>query len=121
MAPCKKTENMSELLARVRLKNEIERGKILEAKAKAEISKLASKEEAKKATFAKARIVIVRDRILDIPDRIAEKLASIDEASQIREILQRELRHALQDLSRDLDDGNTSLSFSWINKREAPD
>ena len=87
--------NLNELFARARLKNEIEKGKILEAKAKAEIEKLASVKEAKKSAFAKARIV--RDKVLDVVDRVSETLASINDSSRIREILTKELRNAMEE------------------------
>lgn len=93
----KKTENINELFAKARLKNEIERGKILEARAKSEIGQLVSAEEVKKAAFAKARIV--RDGILNVPDRVSALLATINDASQIHEILTKELRNVLEELS----------------------
>ena len=89
------TKNITELLARARLKNEIERGKILEAKAKAEINKLLSAEKVKKTAFTKARIV--REKVLDVADRVSATLATIDNASQINEILTKELLNALEE------------------------
>lgn len=85
------------MFAKARLKNEIERGKILEARAKSEIGQLVSAEEVKKAAFAKARIV--RDGILNVPDRVSALLATINDASQIHEILTKELRNVLEELS----------------------
>ena len=93
---CMTTGSIKELLARARLKNEIERGKILEAKAKAEINKLESAEKVKKAAYTKARIV--REKVLDVADRVSETLATIDNASQINEILTKELLNAVEEL-----------------------
>jgi hypothetical protein len=90
-----KTENLNELLARVRLKNEIERGKILEAKAKAEINKLASIEKVRKTALAKA--MAVREKVLNVPKRVSATLASINNSSRIREILEKELRNAMEE------------------------
>ena len=98
----KNTGNINELLARARLKNEIEKGKILEAKAKAEISKLESAEKVRKSAFVKARIV--RDKVLDVADRVSETFATIDDSSRIREILEKELRNATEEFDGGLDD-----------------
>lgn len=97
----KKAENLNELLARVRLKNEIERGKILEAKAKAEIYKLASTAKTRKTATAKAKIV--KDKVLDVVDRMSVMLAAINDTSQIREILTKELRNAMDETDEDID------------------
>ncbi len=95
----KKTENINELFAKARLKNEIERGKILEARAKSEIGQLVSAEEVRKAAFAMGRII--RDGILNVPDRVSALIATISDASQIHGILTNELRQVLEELSRD--------------------
>jgi hypothetical protein len=95
----KKTENINELFAKARLKNEIERGKILEARAKTEIGRLIDAEEVRKTAFAMGRII--RDGILNIPDRVSALIATISDASQIHEILTNELRQVLEELSRD--------------------
>jgi len=83
-----------------RIKNEMERGKLLEARAKAEIGELVSVEDVKVAAFNKARIV--RDSLMNIPDRVASLLASIDDAHKIHEVLLQEIRTALEELSRDV-------------------
>lgn len=91
---------LSTLLLKTRIKNEMERGKLLEARAKAEIGELVSVEDVKVAAFNKARIV--RDSLMNIPDRLASLLASIDDAHKIHEVLLQEIRTALEELSRDV-------------------
>ena len=53
------------------------------------------------AMFAKGRII--RDGILNIPDRISSLLAGIDDSAKIHEILTKEFREVLEELSRDDD------------------
>ena len=90
---------LSTLLLKTRIKNEMERGKLLEARAKVEIGELIAVDEVKQAAFNKARIV--RDNFLRIPDRVANLLASVDDASKIHELLSQEIRNSLEGLSRD--------------------
>jgi hypothetical protein len=47
--------------------------------------------------FKKGRVI--RDALLNLPDRISSLLATIDDASQIHEILTQELRTVLEELS----------------------
>jgi hypothetical protein len=91
--------DMHSLLVKTKLKNEIERGKLLEVKVKAEMGELISAEKVRQAMFAKGRII--RDGILNVPDRVSSLLATINDASQIHEILMKELREVLEELSRD--------------------
>lgn len=97
----KKTDikELSTLLLKIRIKNEIERGKLLEARAKAEINELISVKDVKVAAFNKARII--RDSLMNIPDRLASLLASIDDPQKIHEVLLQEIRTALEELSRE--------------------
>jgi hypothetical protein len=94
--------DIHDLLVKTKLKNEIERGKILEARAKTELGQLVSVEEVKKVAFARGRII--RDGMLNIPDRISALLATINDASQIHEILTKEIREVLEELSRNTDE-----------------
>ncbi|GHU14646.1 hypothetical protein FACS189449_11610 [Alphaproteobacteria bacterium] len=91
--------DMHDLLVKTKLKNEIERGKLLEAKVKSEIGELVSAEAVKNAMFAKGRII--RDGMMNIPDRVSSLIATISDASQIHEILSKEIREVLTELSRD--------------------
>ena len=90
---------LSTLLLKTRIKNEMERGKLLKARAKVEIGELIAVDEVKQAAFNKARIV--RDNLLNIPDRVANLLASVDDASKIHELLSQEIRNSLEGLSGD--------------------
>ena len=90
-------DDIHKLLVKTKLKNEIEKGKLLEARVKAETGELGPIDEVRSTFYAKGRIV--RDGILNIPDRISSLLATIDDASQIHEILTQELRTVLEELS----------------------
>jgi hypothetical protein len=90
---------MHDLLVKTKLKNEIERGKLLEAKVKSETGELISAEKVRQAMFAKGRII--RDGMMNIPDRISSLLANENDAAKIHEILMKELREVLEELSRD--------------------
>jgi hypothetical protein len=92
--------DLSPLLLKTRIKNEMEKGKILEAKAKAEIGELVSVEEVRTSAFNKARIV--RDNLLNIPDRVASHLASISDERKIHEVLLTEIRTVLEVLTKDV-------------------
>jgi hypothetical protein len=90
---------MHDLLVKTKLKNEIERGKLLEAKVKSEMGELVSAEKVRNAMFAKGRII--RDGMMNIPDRISSLLANENDAAKIHEILSKEIREVLTELSRD--------------------
>jgi hypothetical protein len=90
---------MHDLLVKTKLKNEIERGKLLEAKVKSEIGELISAEKVRNAMFAKGRII--RDGMMNIPDRISSLLANENDTAKIHEILSKEIQEVLTELSRD--------------------
>jgi len=92
------TSNLSTMLLKTRIKNEMERGKLLEAKAKAEIGELVSVEEVKTEAFNVARVV--RNNLLNIPDRVSALLASINDTDKIHETLTEEIRIALEELTQ---------------------
>ncbi len=87
---------LSMMLLKTRIKNEMERGRLLEAKAKAEIGELISVEEVKTEAFNVARVV--RNNLLNIPDRVSALLASINDTEKIHETLTEEIRTALEEL-----------------------
>lgn len=89
--------DLSTLLLKTRIKNEVEKGKLLEARAKAESGELVNADQIKEAAFNKARVV--RDGMLNIPDRVASIIASIDDEHKIHEILTHEIRLVLEELS----------------------
>jgi hypothetical protein len=94
-----KNTDLPKLLLQTRIKNEIERGKILEARAKAETGELVNAEDVKKAAFTKARVI--RDGLLNIPDRMASVMASTNDEQKVHELLSQEIRMVLEDLSHD--------------------
>jgi hypothetical protein len=89
--------DLSTLLLKTRIKNEMEKGRILEAKARAELGELVSVEEVKTTAYNKARVV--RDNLLNIPDRLASQLASTDNEKKIHEVLLNEIRAVLEALT----------------------
>ncbi|WP_265026481.1 hypothetical protein [Wolbachia endosymbiont (group A) of Bibio marci] len=87
---------LSTMLLKTRIKNEMERGKLLEAKA--EIGELISVEEVKTEAFNVARVV--RNNLLNIPDRVSALLASMNDTEKIHETLTEEITNALEELSK---------------------
>ncbi|MDG7056617.1 MAG: hypothetical protein LKM43_00460 [Wolbachia endosymbiont of Penenirmus auritus] len=90
------TSDLATMLLKTRIKNEVERGKLLEAKAKAEIGELVSIEEVKTEAFNVARVV--RNNLLNIPDRVSALLASMSDTEKIHQTLTEEIRTALEEL-----------------------
>ncbi|WP_264377054.1 hypothetical protein [Wolbachia endosymbiont (group B) of Ochlodes sylvanus] len=91
------TSNLSTMLLKTRIKNEMERGKLLEAKAKAEIGELVAVEEVKRDAFNVARVV--RNNLLNIPNRVSALLASLSDTEKIHMALTEEITNSLQELS----------------------
>lgn len=89
---------LSTMLLKTRIKNEMERGRLLEAKAKAEIGELISVEEVKTEAFNVARVV--RNNLLNIPDRVSALLASMNDTEKIHEVLTEEIRTALEEITQ---------------------
>ncbi|KLT21923.1 hypothetical protein wVul_1668 [Wolbachia endosymbiont of Armadillidium vulgare str. wVulC] len=91
------TTNLSTMLLKTRIKNEMERGKLLEAKAKAEIGELVAVEEVKRDAFNVARVV--RNNLLNIPNRVSALLASLSDTEKIHMALTEEITNSLEELS----------------------
>jgi len=91
------TNNLSTMLLKTRIKNEMERGKLLEAKAKAEIGELVAVEEVKREAFNVARVV--RNNLLNIPNRVSALLASLSDTEKIHMALTEEITNSLEELS----------------------
>lgn len=91
--------DLATMFLKTRIKNEIERGKLLEAKAKAEIGELVSIDEVKTAAFNTARVV--RNNLLNIPDRVSALLASLNSSEKIHQTLTEEIKTALEALSQE--------------------
>lgn len=90
-------EKLSTMLLKTRIKNEMERGKLLEAKAKAEIGELVAVEEVKRDAFNVARVV--RNNLLNIPNRVSALLASLSDTEKIHMELTEEITNSLEELS----------------------
>lgn len=93
-----KTE-LQELYIKVRLQNELEKGKILKLEAAEKEKSLISIEDVRRVVYERSRAV--RNAILNVPDRVASLLASITDPVELHQILMKELRTALEELSRD--------------------
>ncbi|MHC3931444.1 UNVERIFIED_CONTAM: hypothetical protein LBW92_03080 [Wolbachia endosymbiont of Nasonia longicornis] len=91
------TSNLSTMLLKTRIKNEMERGKLLEVKARAEIGELVAVEEVKREAFNVARVV--RNNLLNIPNRVSALLASLSDTEKIHMALTEEITNSLQELS----------------------
>ena len=89
--------DLSTLLLKTRIKSEVEKAKLLEIKARAEAGKYVDADEVKVAAFNRARVV--RDSLLNIPERLAAVLAAEEDASRVHALLHAEIRSALEDLS----------------------
>jgi hypothetical protein len=89
--------DLPKMLLKTRIKSELEKGKLLEIKAKVEAGKYVEADEVKVAAFNKARIV--RDGLLNIPDRMASLLAAENDAAKIHTILNAEIRSVLEELT----------------------
>ncbi|MFN8996121.1 MAG: hypothetical protein ACK5X3_20980 [Pseudomonadota bacterium] len=92
-------QSLSTLLLKSRIKTEVERGKLLEIRARAESGKLIPADEVKIAAVRRARIV--RDGLLNLPDRVAAVLAAETDAAKVHAILTKEIRLNLEAISRD--------------------
>ena len=87
------------LLLKTRIKSEVERARLLEIKAKVEAGRYVDADEVKAAAFNKARVV--RDGLLNIPDRLSAVLAAENDPARVHELLAAEIRTALEELSGD--------------------
>ena len=85
------------LLLKTRIKSEVERAKLLEIKAKVETGRYVDADDVKATAFNKARVV--RDGLLNIPDRLSAVLAAESDPAKVHELLAAEIRNALEDLS----------------------
>lgn len=99
-AAAKATE-LSTVLLKTRIKNEVEKGKLLEVEAKLKTGQVLDAQIVEKEAFQAARNV--RDSLQNIPDRVASLLASLSDANQIYDILAKEIRTALEGLSDKLE------------------
>ncbi len=89
--------DLPKMLLKTRIKSELEKGKLLEIKARVEAGKYVDADEVKVAAFNKARVV--RDGLLNIPDRLAALLAAESDEHKVHELLASEIRAALEELT----------------------
>ncbi len=85
------------LLLRARTKSEVEKGKLLELKAKVEAGKFVDVDEVNTAAFNKARVV--RDALLNIAARLAPLVAAESDERACFDLIDREIRQALEELA----------------------
>jgi len=85
------------LLLKTRIKSEVEKAKLLEIKARVEAGKYVDADEVKVAAFNKARVV--RDALMNIPERLAAVLAAETDAARVHALLSAEIRSACEDLT----------------------
>ena len=74
--------------------SEILTAKLKEIQYKKETGELVEKKEVEKEAFELGRRV--RDAVLSVPDRVASIVASMSDSNAIKELLNNELRHALE-------------------------
>ncbi|GHT98485.1 hypothetical protein FACS1894126_4010 [Alphaproteobacteria bacterium] len=93
------SNDLKKQLLEAKLNNEIFKGQILEAKIDALVREYVSAEAAKKTVQAKNHII--KDTLLQIPDRVSSAIASLKDASAIHALLTNEIRTTLFELSND--------------------
>jgi hypothetical protein len=91
--------DLKKQLLEAKINNEIFKGQILKAKIDAILKEYVLAEDVRAAIQAKNRIV--RDRLLQIPDRVSSAIASLRDASAIHALLTNEFRNTLFELSND--------------------
>jgi hypothetical protein len=91
------TGDLPTLLLKTRIKSEVERAKLLELKAKVEAGKYVDADEVKVAAFNRARVV--RDGLLNIPDRVSAVLAAESDPQKVHTLLAAEIRQVLEELT----------------------
>ncbi len=97
--PGKPSGDLPTLLLRARIKTELKRGNLLDLDEKVKTKQYVEAEEVKVVAFNRGRVV--RDRIMNLPDRLAAVLAAESDINTVRETLASELRIALEGLSDD--------------------
>ena len=97
--PGKASGDLPSLLLRARIKTEVKRGNLLDLDEKVKTKQFVEAEEVKVVAFNRGRVV--RDRIMNLPDRLAAILAAENDINTVRETLATELRIALEGLSNE--------------------
>lgn len=97
--PGKLPGDLPTMLLRARIKTELKRGNLLDIDEKVRTKQYVDANEIRVVAFNRARVT--RDRIMNIPDRLAATLAAQNNIDTVREILAKELRIALEGLAND--------------------
>jgi hypothetical protein len=97
--PGKFPADLPTILLRARIKTELKRGNLLDIDEKVRTKQYVDADEIKVVAFNRGRVV--RDRIMNIPDRLAATLTAQNDIDTVREILAKELRIALEGLAND--------------------
>ncbi len=93
----KVSASTKELLLQAKLENEIERGRILKLERLEKEQSLISADKVKETLFRKGRII--RDAMLNLPDRVSSVVATMQDAGEIHILLTKEIRAILEELS----------------------
>lgn len=88
---------LSTILLKTRIKNEVEKGKLLEVEAKVKTGQYVDAQAVDKEAFQVARTV--RDALQNIFDRVAHLRTSLSDANPIYDILAKEIRTVLEALA----------------------
>jgi hypothetical protein len=92
-------ENLRLEYLAAKLATERKRCELLEIRVESARGKLIPSDEVERAMFSKGRII--RDGILNIPNRVAPLLINVPDPAEIYNILMKELQEVLKELSRD--------------------
>lgn len=95
--PSPGSSDLPTLLLRARTKTEVEKGKLLELKAKVEAGRFVDADEVKVAAFNKARVV--RDALVNLASRLAPLVAAESDERTCFDLIDREVRQALEELA----------------------
>lgn len=88
---------LQELYIKAKLKNEIEKGRILKLEAAEKAQSLIPADQVRETLFRKGRVI--RDAFLNLPDRVSSIVATMQDAREIHILLSKEIRTILEDLS----------------------
>lgn len=90
----------NELFLKARLENELEKGRILKLERKEKEQSLIPAEKVRESIFTQGRVV--RDAMLNIPDRVSSVIATMMDPAEIHAFLTKEIRMAIEDLIKKL-------------------
>lgn len=93
----KVSASTKELLLQAKLENEVERGRILKLERLEKEQSLISADKLKETLFRKGRVI--RDAMLNLPDRVSSVVATMQDAGEIHILLTKEIRAILEELS----------------------